>query len=397
MSCQERRKYLYSLLLAEYTAKAVFESAAIVLEPAQAALSLNSQKCFAWLDANLNAHPQGRYSYLAAEPEDILCVGHGQAKPFDALRDIQRHPGFWIGYINYDAAFEADATLRAVHARDERLPLLFFARYPALYCFDHHQKQGWILAQDKQAAQRFEALLNNPTSTITPCTIADIQVDVDSKEAHTAAIEQALEHIRQGNIYQANLARRWRCQFKAKPLSLFLRMREQSPVPYGFFLAQQNFAVLGRSMECFFDWQGPGKRLFSKPIKGTIKESTDANLRSHTQLYDDPKERAEHTMIVDLMRNDLSKVAQPRSVKVTEPYAIEAYTGLSHMVSTVECISRDDLGICEIMQSLFPPGSVTGTPKHRAMQLIEELEPASRALSQAPPASFSLMAALSSR
>jgi len=133
-------------------------------------------------------------------------------------------------------------------------------------------------------------------------------------------------------------------------------------------------------MERFLDWEGPGQRLVTRPIKGTIARSGHQDREEADQLQADPKERAEHAMIVDLMRNDLGRVARVGTVQVEEALKVEPYRGLSHLVSTVACRTRDEIGLQQILEATFPPGSVTGAPKERAIEIIEALEAGPRGI-----------------
>ncbi len=198
-------------------------------------------------------------------------------------------------------------------------------------------------------------------------------IHVPEPSRHRRAIARALEHIADGDIYQVNLARRFGAHFDGDPLALFLAMREASPVPLGFYAAAEGHTVLARTMERFLSWDGPGGELSTRPIKGTIARAGD-DASEAIRLRGDDKERAEHSMIVDLMRNDLGRVAEVGSVEVQEPLVVEPYAGLSHLVSTVRCRTAAGVDLADVFSAAFPPGSVTGTPKIRAMQIIEALE-----------------------
>jgi para-aminobenzoate synthetase component I len=192
-------------------------------------------------------------------------------------------------------------------------------------------------------------------------------------EPHLAAIGGALELIFAGDLYQVNLARRWTVPFEGDPLTLMLAMRRQSPVPLGFYLHARDHAVVSRTMESFLEWDGPGTVLRTRPIKGTAaRAGHDAD--EARALQADAKERAEHSMIVDLMRNDFGRIAEVGSVKVADLMAVEPFAGLHHLVSTVACTPREGTTVRQILEATFPPGSVTGAPKVRAVERIEQLE-----------------------
>jgi anthranilate/para-aminobenzoate synthase component I len=190
---------------------------------------------------------------------------------------------------------------------------------------------------------------------------------------HAAAITAALEHIRRGDIYQVNLARAFVAQYVGDPLLLALAMRDASPVPLGFFFDDGERAIVARSMERFLRFTRATRELVTRPIKGTVARTGDDSADAEA-LLQDPKERAEHAMIIDLMRNDLSRVAELSSVQVAAVMQVERYAKLSHLVSTVTCQVRPEFTLQDIAAATFPPGSVTGTPKLRAIEIIEALE-----------------------
>ncbi len=176
-----------------------------------------------------------------------------------------------------------------------------------------------------------------------------------------------------GEVYEVNVARRWSAAFEGDALELWQAMRVASRVPLGMFLDGGDHAVLACTMERFIHWDAESKTLVTRPIKGTIRrEPTDDG--ASQRLRADPKEQAEHSMIVDLMRNDLGRVAEIGTVKVDAPLIVEPFTGLYHLVSTVSCVTRPEVSLEDILEATFPPGSVTGAPKVRALEIIEELE-----------------------
>jgi len=199
------------------------------------------------------------------------------------------------------------------------------------------------------------------------------EIEVDGAEEHRDAIGKALDYIGLGEVYEVNVARRWSAPFRGDALQLWQAMRVASRVPLGMFLDGGDHAVLGCTMERFIHWDAWSRTLITRPIKGTIRrEPCDDG--SSERLLADPKERAEHSMIVDLMRNDLGRVAEIGTVSVDAPLIVEPFTGLYHLVSTVSSVTRSDVSLADILEATFPPGSVTGAPKIRALEIIEELE-----------------------
>lgn len=345
---------------------------------------LRGEPGFAWLDSNRSEARDGRYSFFSAWPSDEIRVEFGAEAPFAALRGLST-PGSdtnpdgprpcevpaWIGYIAFDASWSAPVRGRPRFERAQD-PILLFQRYPALLAVDHEDGGCWIVGDDQSACDRFRARLDEPKEFrgATPV-IGDIEVD-DAAE-HRDTIGKALEYIGMGEVYEVNVARRWQAPFEGDALRLWQAMRTASRVPLGMFLDGGDHAVLACTMERFIHWDAWSRTLVTRPIKGTIRrEATEDG--SSERLLADPKERAEHSMIVDLMRNDLGRVAEVGTVNVDAPLIVEPFTGLYHLVSTVSCVTRPDVALADVLVATFPPGSVTGAPKIRALEIIEELE-----------------------
>lgn len=338
----------------------------------------------AWLDGDGSGSEDGRFSFVASDPTQVVTTELDAGAPlsfFDRLASAQtegatgcalpaelplaRIPLF-VGYIAYDASFSGRPRR---HARS-KAKVACFARYEACLAFDHAGQRAFVIGDDRAACERLRARLVQPARELVARVGA---VRVAEATEHAAAIERALEHIARGDIYQVNLARAFAASYEGDALALALAMRRQSPVPFGFFFDDGGRAIVGRSMERFLRFRRATRTLVTRPIKGTLaRAGRDADEAS--TLAHDPKERAEHAMIIDLMRNDLSRVAELGSVRVPEIMAVERYAKLSHLVSTVECRTRPEVDLREILEATFPPGSVTGTPKLRAMEIIEALE-----------------------
>lgn len=196
-----------------------------------------------------------------------------------------------------------------------------------------------------------------------------------SKTKFFKMVERARRYIAEGDIYQVNLSQRFETPFEISPELFLYRLYQAQPVPYACCLDFRDFQLLSGSMELFL--RKRGRYLVTRPIKGTRRrgrnEREDRELRR--ELLKSEKERAENLMIVDLMRNDIGRVCEFGSVRVKNLFKIESYSTLYQMVSEVEGRLRDGVTVEEIIRSTFPPGSVTGAPKRRAMEIIDELEP----------------------
>jgi para-aminobenzoate synthetase / 4-amino-4-deoxychorismate lyase len=248
---------------------------------------------------------------------------------------------------------------------DATLRFLLFERCEKL---SRDEVDAWLVARDEGAAEPSVAGTANVRASVDPAQF----------DAAIAAIHAAL---REGDSYQVNYTYRLGFDVFGSPTALYRRLRARQPVPYGALIALPGDGwVLSCSPELFIEKQG--ETLRARPMKGTAPRFDDplADRRSAEFLGNDPKNRAENVMIVDLLRNDLSRVAQTGSVKVPALFSVEPYASVWQMTSTVHATMRSDTSFAGILRALFPCGSITGAPKHRTMQLIDELESTPRGL-----------------
>ena len=341
----------------------------------------------AWLDGEAR-HADGRWSFLGVQPRESVRVFGADPCPlaaFDRIAPGGESPDEpapnvagaptpsevprWIGYVAYDA-------YRAERLPPDR-PVLCFGRYRALLCVHHPDGRAFVVGDDEAVCRQLLALRDSaPAPSLAPTRVAELEVTPAAQ--HRRAIEVALEHIAAGDIYQVNLARRWQGGFEGDPVALSLALRNASPVPFGFHFDDGQRTVVARTMERFLRHDRSAGLLSTRPIKGTIERAGGRDRQEAEALAADPKERAEHSMIVDLMRNDLGRVAEIGSVRVGPVMAVEPFAGLSHLVSTVSCRPAAEVSTRRILEATFPPGSVTGAPKLRAIDVIEALEASAR-------------------
>lgn len=196
-----------------------------------------------------------------------------------------------------------------------------------------------------------------------------------TKYEYMNMVKSAKDFIREGDIYQVNLSQRFITQFNLDPLEYFYNFYNIQPVPFGSYIDFGDFQLLSGSMELFL--RKRGSKLTTNPIKGTIKRGRTAEIDTilKAKLISSDKERAENLMIVDLMRNDLGRVSKPGSVKVNKLFDVETYSTLHQMVSEVESEVDENIQVSQLLRNVFPPGSVTGAPKRRTLEVIDELEP----------------------
>ncbi|WP_413873916.1 aminodeoxychorismate synthase component I [Albidovulum sp.] len=301
--------------------------------------------------------PGGRPAVFDAPRRIIRAeTAAGLVPALEAL-DTARAAGLWAaGFLSYEAGYALEPRLADLMPAARRLPLLAFGLY------DAPAPAGPALA--RAAAEAAAARLGPATPS---WTAAD----------HAAAMERVLAWIRAGDIYQANLTMPMRARRAGPALGLYGALAARQPVGHGAFVALPECPVLiSRSPELFFATDATG-RIETRPMKGTAPRASnpahDAALR--LELQQSVKNRAENLMIVDLLRNDISRVCTPGSVRVPELYAIESYVTVHQMVSRVTGLLRPGTAPSAILRALYPCGSITGAPKIRAMEIIRALEP----------------------
>jgi anthranilate/para-aminobenzoate synthase component I len=201
-----------------------------------------------------------------------------------------------------------------------------------------------------------------------------------TREGYEEAVRRALAYIRAGDVYQVNLSQRFETACDRDPFDVYLDLRGRSPAPFGAFLSYPDFAVLSASPERFLRYDPRTRTIETRPIKGTRPRGSDSesDRALAEELVSSEKDRAENVMIVDLERNDLGKVAVVGSVEVSALWELETFSTVHHLTSTVRARLRADRSVVELLRAAFPGGSITGAPKIRAMEIIDELEPVAR-------------------
>ncbi len=205
-----------------------------------------------------------------------------------------------------------------------------------------------------------------------------------SKEQYVAAVLKSLEYIAAGDMMQVQIGQRLKKRYTESPLSLYRALRSLNPSPYMYFYDFGAFQVVGASPEILVrhEHTPEGDKITIRPLAGTRPRGTSPEHDKTTEadLLADPKERAEHLMLIDLARNDIGRIAKTGSVKVTEAFAVERYSHVMHIVSNVEGLLKDGMSNMDVLRATFPAGTLTGAPKIRAMEIIDELEPVKRGI-----------------
>ncbi len=376
-------------------------------------MALADEPMPAWLDSAASG-ARSRTSYLCVRPFRLVEARDGwvavdgvrhRCDPFDAvgseLRRWQIEPGAApvpfsggaIGFFGYELGGVLER-LPARHPDPLRLPDMSVAFYDVVVAFDRQQERCWLLSSglpEQDPARRAErsvrraqqtlALLDRvPSRPHRPVPPLVWTPDLD-RAGYEDRVRRVLDYIRAGDIFQANLTLR---HLATRPpgipaAELYLRLRAATPAPFAAYLGFGELALLSASPERFLRLDPQG-RIETRPIKGTRPRAADpeADRRLREDLLGSTKDRAENLMIVDLMRNDLGRVAMLGSVTVPALCEAETFATVHHLVSEVRAQLRPGLGAMDLLRATFPGGSVTGAPKIRAMEIIDELEASRR-------------------
>jgi para-aminobenzoate synthetase component I len=332
--------------------------------PDAVAAAFHEEEGFAFLDSSRTDSDQGRYSILAWKPRAILRIKN--ENPLPAVDRLLRSgvAGGIIGYFSYDIFrfIERFGKLNAID--DLGLPDCWLAAYDRVLIFDH-------------LTDRWNSRIPEKPPRLQTCRIGPPESNM-SRTQYIRSVERALDYIAAGDIYQVNLSQRFSHSFQGSPFALFSALRNISPSFYGAYLNCGDHSVISSSPELFL--RKRGLTIETRPIKGTRprgrKAEEDRALKQ--DLLDSEKEAAELTMIVDLERNDLGRLCEYGSVEVAAHRYIEELPTLFHTVSTVRGRLRENVSGVDILQATFPGGSISGCPKIRAIEIIDELEPTQR-------------------
>lgn len=383
----------------------------------------DQRKSACFLDSAMAHERLGRYSFIGADPFLLFsstgrrcCIQAAGVKPRLIEGDPFRELGYLIsrfsesgpspfpmacggavGYFSYDLG----RLLERLPERTENdlgLPECRFAFYDSGVVLDHRQERAYLVSTGLplggEAGRRraMERLADLRRRLAAPFSGESAQAEKQkrrrgsglqanfTKEVYSRAVEKALEYIAAGDIYQVNLTQRFTARLKTEPWELYRRLRYLNPAPFAAFLRFPEVTVAGSSPERFLLVEE--ERVETRPIKGTRPRgrtpAMDAALKE--ELLGSEKDRAELLMIVDLERNDLGRVCRTGTVEVPELFCLETYATVYHLVSTVTGRLPSGRNIFDLLPAVFPGGSITGAPKIRAMEIIEELEPVRRGI-----------------
>ncbi|WP_290579188.1 aminodeoxychorismate synthase component I [Ketobacter sp.] len=289
--------------------------------------------------------------------------------------DIPIAPG-WFGVWSY----RLGEVTESVRLKPGQLPYLWMGFYPAIILNDHSSQATRLvyLAGFEQEALRLRSALRCSPESVEAFNLEGPFSGNLSLPDYERRFRQVQHYIRQGDSYQINLSREFSAPYSGSPWQAYRLLRSEHSAPMGGYLETPDWALLSLSPERFI--QSSGSQVETKPIKGTRPRSDDPQVdRDHrADLASSSKDRAENLMIVDLLRNDLGRSCVPGSVKVDQLFAVETFSSVHHLVSTVTGVLMSGVDPLDLLSGAFPGGSVTGAPKRRSMEIIEELEPHSR-------------------
>ena len=352
-------------------------------------------------DSAMDPTKLGRYSFISSNPFKKIKTKDSQTNPLDLLQEeLKYHQGEndthlpfvggAVGYLSYDLGNYMEK-LPQIAKDDMGVYDLYFGFYNWVVVVDHLEDKTYI-ATPNLDRKKEESLIDEIESRIKYSeqkgidhicyeskNIKPIKLTSNfTKQEFENAVQKVRDYIRSGDIYQANLTQRFSGQTTLSSYELYRDLRRFSPAPFGAFLNFDKFHILSNSPERFI--KCIDRKLETRPIKGTRPRGKDEaeDLKLREELVNSEKDRAELLMIVDLERNDLSRVSKVGSVKVPELFVIEPYANVNHLVSTVVGTLKDDYSVVDVIKATFPGGSITGAPKIRSMEIIEELEPTKR-------------------
>jgi len=387
-----------------------------------------------FLDSGMDTQRLGRYSFLGSEPFLIMSsrgseitlirgrehtVQHGN--PFDAIGKLLEiykldhcpapvpFLGGAVGYFSYDLCHFIER-LPSTAIDDLKLPQSYFAFYDAVMAFDHLEGKTYLVAtgfpetEEKQRLRRARIRLEEmkawlyAASTSQEASPPRRERLVDGEfqpiqenrkvllksnftpEEYIKAVDRVREYIAAGDVFQVNLSQRFEADLKIPPYELYKRLRMVNPAPFASYLNFQGVTIVSASPERFLKVQGD--LVETRPIKGTRPRGRDTveDEQLAQELTHSTKDRAENVMIVDLERNDLGRVCRYGTVKVAELAILETFPTVFHLTSTVVGRLRRGKSNIDLLKATFPGGSITGAPKVRAMEIIDELEPTKRSV-----------------
>lgn len=357
-----------------------------------------------FLDSANPAHPNNRFDIIVIDPislievkNNVTYVDNHQAEcdGFSAIHHAisafvkDKAPfdlpfsGGALGLFSYDLGRSIEV-MPEIAKNDIDLGQMLVGIYPDALIFDHHENQWFYIAQpccdSETRLNEYLAPLTGAEGERKPFALTTKWQSNLTKDGYGERFNKVQEYLKSGDCYQINLAQRFDASFTGNPWLAYCKLRSANQAPFSAYINTGEQQILSLSPERFI--QVKERQVETKPIKGTVPRSQDAHIddANKARLANSTKDRAENVMIVDLLRNDLGKVAKAGTVEVPKLFDIESFNAVHHLVSTVTSTLADGYSAIDQLKAAFPGGSITGAPKIRAMEIIEELEPHRRSI-----------------
>lgn len=353
------------------------------------------------LDSAMDKNKLGRYSFISSNPFKTLKYKNSEENPLNYLQEelnkykVENNThipfiGGAVGYLSYDLGNYIEK-LPQTAKKDLDVYDLYFGFYDYVIVVDHLEEKTYIATPDLDLKKEADIAF------VVECKISEAEINgvnpicYEKKEVPPTrltsnftkkefedGVEKVRQYIKSGDIYQANLTQRFNGKTTLSSYELYRDLRRISPAPFGAYLNFDEFNILSNSPERFI--KCIDGKLETRPIKGTRPrgKNKEEDLKFQEELRNSEKDKAELLMIVDLQRNDIGRISKIGSVKVPELFVIEPYANVNHLVATVVGELDDNKDAVDVIKATFPGGSITGAPKIRAMEIIDELEPTQR-------------------
>lgn len=351
-----------------------------------ALLNLSKSETICLLDSGGVSNLDSHLLIAGIRPIECLEISNDDAEKTLAIIDekFSRQDLSHIYTLSYDFGLKiqnVNSRLKEISTFDE--PDVFFASFDCLIIHDYDTAQTFLTGNEKRFDE-IKTLLSENDEATENGSISQSRVSSNfTRQNYIETIEKIQELIRRGDTYQTNLTQRLCAELpeNLSPQRIYLNLRKNNPTAFAAFIKRENDLVISASPERFFKVQN--STISASPIKGTRPRGKTAaeDLRLRNELLESEKDRAENTMIVDLLRNDLGRVCQFGSIAVEKLCDLETHPTLFHLVSTINGELRENIKFSEILKAVYPCGSITGAPKIRTMRIIDELETAARGLS----------------
>ncbi|MEG2353490.1 MAG: aminodeoxychorismate synthase component I [Clostridium sp.] len=381
------------------------------LNPHEVYYKFKSESNTAFLDSGMDEKNLGRYSFIGLnrflsfiwnkegvyineelqdEKDGFNCLNRILAENKIEYTGELPFVSGGIGYLSYDLCSKTEEII-LYSSEDVKMPLVEFNFYNNIIIFDNLKKKAFISALEMGSEWRtsFEELKNSiykyerefkKEEIEEKLTIDDISIDYDKfisnfkEKEYVDTVDKVKEYIRSGDIYITNLTQRYKTNIQREDYEIYYRLRSINPAPFASFLKFNDYSIISSSPERFLEIRHGMAR--TRPIKGTRPRGSniEENIRNKKALQNSEKDKSELLMIVDLERNDLSKLCEPHSIKVHELFKIEEYSTVYHLVSDISGKIKAKYNEIDCIRACFPGGSITGAPKIRSMEVIDELE-----------------------